>query len=246
MTTGADNGRTLAYGYEHIGNASPDEVHEYLEPEYERVSGYDSNNFKIGLSAAWRVLRNLKLNGEYEFTKENRDHYAHHHVPESTKEHLFKLGADYHLSHALKFALDTKFVFIDDAYRLDDATCAPDSSYGEYGGKGVATDFYDLERAYAPAIYDRRTAARSNRPDQIYEVKFKTYWNAMSMLNTNFHIKYRYSKNGEIDGRDWNNNFLMTGLNIMANPIRNLTISGGYTYMYDSYDSQYCIALYDG
>ena len=248
-TAGGGDTMTLAEGYIAHG-ADPAEVHEYIEPEYERVSGYDSNNFKIGISAAWKVLRNLKLNGEYEFTKENRDHYAHHHVPESTKEHLFKLGADYHFSHSLKFALDTKFALIDDAYRLNDATCTPDGTYGEYGAKtgntAAAANQYDLERAYAPAIYDRRTADRSNRPDQIYEVKFKTYWNAMSMLNTNFHIKYRYSKNGEIDGRDWSNNFLMTGLNIMANPIRNLTISGGYTYMYDSYDSQYCIAIYDG
>ncbi len=229
---------TLAEGYENAG------YEPYYETEYERVSGYDSNNWKIGISAAWRVLRNLKLNGEYEFAKENRDHYAHHHVPESTKEHLIKLGADYHLSHALKFALDTKFVFIDDAYRLDHASCTPDEEFGGYGG--LPDDLYDMSRAYEPAIYGERTASRSNRPDQIYEVKFKTYWNAMSMLNTNFHIKYRYSKNGEIDGRDWNNNFLMTGLNIMANPIRNLTIAGGYTYMYDSYDSQYCIAIYDG
>lgn len=242
---GADDGLTLAEAYVAHG-ADPAEVEEYLELESERVSGYDSNNFKIGLSAAWRVLRNLKLNGEYEFTKENRDHYAHHHVPESTKEHLFKFGADYHFSHSLKFALDTKFAFIDDAYRLNNATCTPDGSYGEYGSKGDLDDYYDIERAYGPAIYDKRTADRSNRPDQIYEVKFKTYWNAMSMLNANFHVKYRYSKNGEIDGRDWNNNFLMTGLNIMANPIRNLTIAGGYTYMYDSYDSQYCIAIYDG
>ena len=243
------DGRTLAEGY--IANgADHAEVHEYLEPEYERVSGYDSNNWKVGISAAWRILRNLKLNGEYEFAKENRDHYAHHHVPESTKEHVIKLGADYHLSHALKFALDTKFEFIDDAYRLNDATCTPTDWYGNYGRKvgmsPLVGDLYNIERAYEPAIYGRRTADRSNRPDQIYEVKFKTYWNAMSMLNTNFHIKYRYSKNGEIDGRDWNNNFLMTGLNIMANPIKNLTISGGYTYMYDSYDSEYCIALYDG
>ncbi len=240
---------TLAEGYVAHG-ADHAEVHEYLEPEYERVSGYDGNNFKVGINAAWRILRNLKLKGEYEFAKETRDHYAHHHVPESTKEHIIKLAADYHFSHALKFALDTKFEFIDDAYRLNHATCTPNSSYGEYGWKtgnpAAPANQYDLERAYEPAIYGARTADRSNQPDQVYEVKFKTYWHAMSMLNTNFHVKYRYSKNGEIDGRDWNNNFLMAGLNLMSNPIENLTISGGYTYMYDSYDSEYCIALYDG
>ena len=243
-TTSGDT-MTLAEGY--IANgADPAAVEEYIEPEYERLSGYDSNNFKVGINAAWRVLRNLKIKGEYEFAEENRDHYDVHSVPESTKEHLFKFGADYHLMHGLKFALDYKMAFIDDAYRLNNASCTPEGSYDAYGNKGNPADFYALDRAYGPTIYDERTGDRSNRPDQIYEVKFKTYWNAMSMLNTSFHVKYRYSKNGEIDGRDWNNNLLMTGLNIMANPIRNLTISGGYTYMYDSYDSQYCIAIYDG
>ena len=150
-----------------------------------------------------------------------------------------------------KLNIRTKFEFIDDAYRLNDATCAPTERYShnEYGSKPNPASFYDIERAYGPAIYDRRAADRSNRPDHVYEVKFKTYWNALSMLNTNFHIKYRYSKNhhtGDNHHDAWDNNFLMTGLNIMANPIKNLTISGGYTYMYDSYESEYCIALYDG
>ncbi len=234
----SDGGTTLADGYRAAG------YEPYFETEYERVSGYDSNNWKVGIGAAWRILRNLKLNGEYEFSKENRDHYAHHHVPKSTKEHVFKLGVDYHFSHSLKFAFDFKGELIDDAYKLIDASCAPNEDFGGYGG--LPGDLYNMSRAYEPAIYGERRADRSNRPDRVAEFKFKTYWNAFSMLNTNFHVKYRYAKNGEVDGRSWNNNFLMTGLNIMANPIRNLTISGGYTYMYDSYDSEYCIAIYDG
>jgi hypothetical protein len=134
--------------------------------------------------------------------------------------------------------------FIDDAYRLKNATCTPDGSYGAYGAKPA--NMYDIERAYEPTIYGERTGDRSNQPDQIYEVRFKTTWNAMQALSANLHVKYRYSENGEIDGRDWNQNFVMAGLNILSNPVKGLTISGGYTYFYDKYDSQYCIAIYDG
>jgi len=240
---------TLAEGYIAHGY-DPAEVYDYINPSYECASGYDSNNWKLGLNAAWRVLRNLKLKGEYEFAQENRDNYDIHHVPDTTSEHLIKLSGDYHLGHSLKFGLDYKMAFIDDAYRLKHATCTPDNSFGGYGAKVsdplAADNQYDMRRAYEPAIYGARTADRSNQPDQIYEVKFKTNWQAMQALSANLHVKYRYSENGEIDGRDWNQNFLMAGFNVMSSPIKNLTISGGYTYYYDTYDSEYCIALYDG
>lgn len=240
---------TLAEGYIAHGE-DPETVYEYLNTSYERQSGYDSNNWKLGLNAAWRILHGLKLKGEYEYGQEKRDNYDIHHVPETTSEHLIKLSGDYHLGHSLKFGLDYKMAFVDDAYRLKHATCTPDSSYGVYGVKtgstSAAENQYVLSRAYETAIYGERTGDRSNQPDMFYEVKFKTNWQAMRTLSTNLHVKYRYSQNDEVDGSDWNQNFVLAGLNVLANPIKNLTISGGYNYFYDKYESMYCIAIYDG
>jgi hypothetical protein len=216
----------------------------YFEEAYDRKSGYDSDAFKLGVDVTWRILHGLKVKGEYNYVREERDNYDIHHVPETTQEHIFKIGGDYHLGHNLKFALDYKMELVDDAYALHHASCAPNGSYGTYGG--LPGSLYDMDRAYAPKIYEPRTATRSNQPNFVNEVKFKTYWHALSMLDTSLHVKYKYAQNDDLDGRDYTQNLLMAGFNVILTPLKGFVVSAGYNYMRDSYESQYCIALYDG
>ncbi len=229
---------TLAEGYiDHSGWS-------YFEEEESRPSGYDSNAYLVGTDLTWRITRGLKFKFGYEFQREKRDNYQHHHVPRSTKEHRLSLASDWHVNHSLKFDFDYRFEYVDDPYVLKDAECTPDGSYGVYSG--LPAGLYDVERAYAPAIYDERTAARSNMPEYVHEIMVKSHWYPVQSLSTNFHVKYRYAKNSDVDGRDWKQNMVMAGLGGVYMPVKDLVLSAGYTYMYDSYDSQYCIAIYDG
>ncbi len=218
--------------------------HSYFEEEEKRLSGYDSNEFQIGADVTWRLMRGLKLKAGYEFIREKRDNWDHHHVTESTKEHLFKFAGDWRATHNLRFDLDYKFEYIDDPYMLYEATCPPDGSYGAYSG--LPAGLYDVTRAYDPRIYSQRIAARSNLPSIVHEVQLKSHWHPFSMLSTGFHVKYRYANNDDVDGRDWKRNFLVTGLFGTLTPFENFVFTAGYTYLYDKYDSQYCIAIYDG
>jgi hypothetical protein len=230
---------TLSEGY--TNNSG----HSYVEDEEKRYSGYDSNAYEVGADVTWRVMHGLKFTAGYEFKREKRDNYWHHHVPEATKEHIATLSGDWRVSHNLKFDFDYKFEYIDDPYVLFDAECTPNSDFnGVYGG--LPGDLYDVSRAYEPTIYSARTAARSNMPEQVHEFRVKSHWHPIDMLSTSFHAKYRYAKNTDLDGRDWAQNMFMAGFSGVITPMKDLVLSAGYTYMYDSYDSQYCIALYDG
>ena len=216
----------------------------YFEEDETRYSGYDSNTYEIGADITWRVMRGLKLAAGYEFKREKRDNYKYHNVTESTKEHIFSFNTDWRINHNLRFDFDYKFEYIDDPYMLFKASCTPDGSYGAYAG--LPAGLYITERAYDPAIYSARTAARSNMPSQVHEVQLKSHWHPFHMLNTSFFVKYKYSQNDDVDGRDWQQDFIVAGFSGTLTPIKDLIISAGYTYMYDKYESQYCIAIYDG
>ncbi len=218
--------------------------HTYFEEEEVRHSGYNSDIYEVGTDITWRIMTGLRLRAGYEFKREQRNHYRHHNVTHSTKEHIVTLSTDWRVSHDLKFDFDYKFEYYNDPYVLKKAECTPDGSYGAYAG--LPAGLYDVSRAYEPAIYGRRTAARSNMPEYVHEFKFKTHWHPMSMLMANAHVKYRYANNSDVDGTDWTRNFLVAGFSGTLTPVKDFVFSAGYTYFYDSYDSQFCIAIYDG
>ncbi len=229
---------TLSEGYINQSGYS------FFEEDEVRRSGYNSDTYQVGTDITWRVMRGLRVKAGYEFKREQRNNYRYHNVPHSTKEHLVTLSTDWRTSHNLKFDFDYRFEYYNDPYELKKAQCTPSGSYGVYGG--LPADLYDVTRAYEPAIYSKRVASRSNMPEYAHEFKFKTHWRPISMLATNAHVKYRYANNSDIDGADWTRNFLMAGFTATLTPAKDFVFTAGYTYLYDSYDSQYCIAIYDG
>ena len=229
---------TLSEGYINKSGYS------YFEEEEVRHSGYNSDTYEVGTDITWRIMRGLRLRAGYEFKREQRNNYRYHNVTHSTKEHIVTLSTDWRASHDLKFDFDYKFEYYNDPYVLKEAECTPDGSYGAYAG--LPAGLYDVTRAYDPAIYSQRVAARSNLPEYVHEFKFKTHWHPMAMLNTNAYVKYRYANNSDVDGRDWTRNFLVAGFSGTITPVKDFVFTAGYTYLYDSYDSQYCIAIYDG
>ena len=216
----------------------------FFEEEELRRSGYNSDTYQLGTDITWRLMRSLKLKAGYEFKREQRNNYSYHNVPHSTKEHLVTLSTDWRLKRGMKLDFDYRFEYYEDPYVLKKAQCPPSGSYGAYGG--LPADLYDVTRAYDPAIYSRRVASRSNMPEYAHEIKLKGHWQPANNISTNVHVKYRYANNSEVDGADWTRNFLMAGFSTTFTPIKDFVFTAGYTYLYDSYDSQYCIAIYDG
>ena len=242
------SGETLAEGYIARG-ADPAEVAEYLALDEKRKSGYDSDKYVLGADLTWRLNRDMKLGFGYEFKYEDRDNYDVHSVTEDTTEHTFDFNFDWRVMHGLKLDFSTELELVDDQYMFKNATCSPDRSYGSYGGAGRTYPYanaYDIDRAYEMAIYGARTADRTSLPDFVFQPAVKVHWHIMNGINTSFHAKYRYAENSDVDGRDWQQDQITAGFNVVLTPIENLVVSAGYNYFYDKYESQYCIAIYDG
>ncbi len=212
--------------------------------DFERKSGYDLDITSIGLDVAWRLMHGLTIRGGYEFHYEDRENAEYHHVPDDTTAHKFKISADWRLNHDLRFSFGYKLALIDDAYALHKAMCTPNNSFGGYAGP--KTDLYTFERSYRPTVYEERVAERTNQPDTIHELSFKTNWSPFSLVSTNFYAKYRHAENGEIDGRDWQQDLFNGGLNLVFNMGEKALFSAGYNYFNDKTESVYCIAIYDG
>jgi len=212
--------------------------------DYNRKSGYDLDITTIGFDVAWRPLHGVTLRGGYEFHYEERDNADAHNVPDDTTEHKFKLSGDWRINHSLRLSLGYKLDLIDDAYGLEEAVCAPDGSYGEYGGP--PGDLYDYSRAYDPRIYSQREGLRSNQPTTVHEASFKANWTPINMVSTSLHAKYKYANNDEVDGRDWQQDLFTGGFNVVVSPSEKMVFAAGYNYFNDKYESMYCIAIYDG
>ena len=212
--------------------------------DYTRRSGYDLDLSTLGFDVAFRPMRGLTLKGGYEFHYEERDNYESHDVPEDTTEHTIKLGADWRMNHALRLNLGYTFQLIDDPYSLYNAVCAPDGSYGEYGGPPGS--LYDYSRSYDPRIYSQREGTRSNQPTSVHELAFKANWTPVQMVTTSMHAKYKYANNDDVDGRDWQQDMFAAGFNVVLTPSENMVFAAGYNYFNDKYESMYCIAIYDG
>ena len=212
--------------------------------DFKRRSGYDMDITSLGVDVAWRIMRGMTIRAGYEFHYEDRDNAEYHHVPEDTTAHKFKIAADYHLNHNLRFNFGYKLDLINDAYALHKAMCTPNSSFGAYAGP--KTDLYTFDRSYRPTVYDARTAERSNQPNMVHELSFKTNWSPFSLFSTNFYAKYRYSKNDDVDGTEWKEDLFNGGVNLVFNMGEKMAFTAGYNYFNNKTESMYCIAIYDG
>ena len=216
----------------------------YTSLDYTRLSGYDLDIISTGFDLVWKAMHGVTISGGYEFHQEERQNYFAHEVPETTDEHTFKVKGDWRVNSQLKLGLGYKLELIDDPYALYHAVCPPDDSFAVYAGPGTAgTDYY---RTYEENIYSQRTGTRTNQPESVNELSFKANFTPMQTLAANLYSKYRYAENSDLGGSDWRQDLFNLGLNVVVTPTQKFTVTAGYDYFYDTIDSMYCVAIYDG
>jgi hypothetical protein len=231
----------------------PDDYYNYT-----RYSGYDLDILSTGVDLVWKAMHGVTISGGYEFHQEDRQNYDAHDVPETTDEHTFKLKGDWRVNSKVKLGLGYKLELIDDPYALEGAMSLPDGYFGNGNPldpanyhsptsvDGALRGRNDFGITYFPNIYDARTDTRSNQPESVNELSFKANFIPMQTLSTNFYSKYRYAENSDLGGSDWQQDLFNLGLNVVVTPTQKFTVTAGYDYFYDTIDSMYCVAIYDG
>jgi hypothetical protein len=223
----------------------PDDYYNYT-----RLSGYDLDILSTGFDMVWKAMHGVTVSGGYEFHQEERQNYDAHGVPETTDEHTFKLKGDWRVNSKVKLGLGYKLELIDDPYALEKAMSLEDDNFGlptvAASYHGSPADVANYGYTYFPNIYDARTDTRSNQPESVNELSFKANLTPMQTLATNFYSKYRYAENSDLGGSDWQQDLFNLGLNVVATPTQKFTVTAGYDYFYDTIDSMYCVAIYDG
>jgi hypothetical protein len=218
----------------------------YTSLDYTRLSGYDLDILSSGFDLVWKAMHGVTVSGGYEFHQEERQNYFAHEVPETTDEHTFKLKGDWRVNSQVKLGLGYKLELIDDPYALYRAVCPSDAGFATYGGSAVAAGGTDYYRTYEENIYSQRTGTRTNQPESVNELSFKANFTPMQTLATNLYSKYRYAENSDLGGSDWQQDLFNLGLNVVVTPTQKFTVTAGYDYFYDTIDSMYCVAIYDG
>ncbi|OCC14964.1 decaheme-associated outer membrane protein, MtrB/PioB family [Dissulfuribacter thermophilus] len=240
--TNAD-GTTLGDGYSRSALGAAEGLQTGFW-DFTRKSGYDLDITTLGFDVAWRPMHGVTLRGAYEFHYEDRENAEEHNVPDDTTEHTIKLSGDWRVMHSLKLGFGYKLELVDDPYALKFAVCAPDGSYGEYGGPPGS--LYDYSRSYDPTIYSKRVGTRSNLPETAHEFSFKANWMPITVLSTNVYAKYKMAENDDVDGNSWEQDLFSGGINVVLTPNEKISFVAGYDYFNDKYESMYCIAIYDG
>jgi hypothetical protein len=220
---------------------------DYLGTDFDftRYSAYDEDEYSLDADFAWKILKDLNLKLGYELEYLNRENAEYHYVTDDTTTHKFSIGSKWRPVMGLRVTADYAFTYVDDPYVFHDAMCPSWEEAQALGFNNVPPN-YSTESWYSKYVYGVRTMDRSNQPETVHDIKLKTYWMATSKINTNVHMHYKISENGDVGGNDWEQDMFNGGLNVMYTPFTKLAINFGYNYFYDKYEAMFCSAFYNG
>ncbi len=211
--------------------------------DFRRHSAYDEDEYSLDAKFAWKILKELKLKLGYGLEYLDRENAEYHHVTDDTTTHKFSIGSKWRPVMGLRVTADYAFTYVDDPYVFHNAICP---SWEEAQALGFDPGTYSTNSWYSKYVYGVRTMDRSNQPETVHDIRLKTHWMAASNINTNVHMHYKISENGDVGGSDWEQNMFNGGLNVMYTPITKLAINFGYNYFYDKYEAMFCSAFYNG
>jgi hypothetical protein len=211
--------------------------------DFTRYSAYDEEEYSLDAKFAWKVLKDLKLKLGYEVEYLDRENAEYHHVVNDTTTQEFSIGGHWRPMMGLKVSADYAFTFVDDPYEFHDSMCP---SWEEAQALGFAPGTYSAYSDYSRYVYGVRTSDRSNQPETVHDMRFKTHWMATGKINTNLHLHYKIADSDDLGGSDWQQDMFNGGVNVMYTPMAKLGINMGYNYFYDKYEAMFCSAFYHG
>jgi hypothetical protein len=219
--SGADAGLLYSQAY-------PDFI-----PEYNLESAMNRRVYETEISAKYRLLKHLTLNGDFEWKSTDRDYFEVDSGETTTNEYIGRVGLTFRKAR-LHGNINYEHQSISDPFANVQAACNPTGTNTAIGSFFDGVQYFQL--------YDMRTQTLSNFPDRKDQISTSITWSASPTFSVSGY--YRYIN--ESNDFDWDQEAHMPSISLWFAPSPKLNFTLSYLYSYERTNSLICEPVFNG
>jgi hypothetical protein len=204
-----------------------------FDPEFYRKSAANRKVYETEISAKYRLLKHLTLNGGFIWRSTDRDYYEVESGETTTNEYIGKVGLTFRKAR-LYGNINYEHQSISDPFANLMAACNPSGINPTTGSPFTGLQYFQL--------YDMRTQTLSNLPDRKDQVSTSITWSASPTISVSGYYRYINESNGF--GWDQQSHMPSASLWFAPSPKLNFTLS--YLYDYQKTNSLICESVFNG
>jgi hypothetical protein len=204
-----------------------------FDPEFYRESAMNRRVYETEISAKYRLLKHLTLNGGFEWRSTDRDYYEVDSGETTTNEYIGRVGLTFRKAR-LYGNINYEHQSISDPFANLKAACNPSGINPTTGNPFTGLQYFQL--------YDMRKQTLSNLPDRKDQISTSITWSASPTISVSGY--YRYINESNDFGWDQQSHMPSASLWFAPSPKLNFTLS--YLYDYQKTNSLICESVFNG
>jgi hypothetical protein len=204
-----------------------------FDPEFYRKSAMNRRVYETEISAKYRLLKHLTLNGGFEWRLTDRDYYEVDPGETKTNEYIGRVGLTFRKAR-LYGNINYEHQEIDDPFANLKAACNPSGINPTTGSPFTGLQYFQF--------WDMRTQTLSNLPDRKDQISTSITWSASPTISVSGY--YRYINESNDFGWDQQSHMPSASLWFALSPKLNFTLS--YLYDYQKTNSLICESVFNG
>jgi len=199
-----------------------------------RHSIIDRDTFTGGIDATYRLpLRTtLRLGYEYQYIDRNEHEF------DTTTTNTFKVAVNSRPSKTLTARAGVTYKSINNAYQNPDAALTPQTNnvMGTAVGSGPT---------YGISLYDERTVALTNQPDEVIDANIAATWTPSERYSITAMYRVKSEQN-DLSVSNWKQDTHSPGISIWYAPAQKVSMTLSYNYLNQESKTAFCQGWYDG
>lgn len=225
---------------ERVGTAGPQagqtysQVYPDFNPEFYRQSAMNRKIYEAELSAKYKLMRHLALDGKFKWKSTDRDYYEVEPGDTNTDEYTGRIGLTYRKSKVNGYVY-YEHESISNPFANPQAACNP-------SGTNLVPDATPFTGLQYFQFYNMREQTLGNLPDTKDQIKASFSWIVSPIVSLNAY--YRYIS--ESNDFDWDQKSHVPSVSLWIAPAPNLYFTLYYLYNYQKTDSIICEPVFNG
>ncbi len=201
---------------------------------YERKSDLGRNNIQAALDLRYRLSKSLSVFGGYSYEDVRRDFDQEYLTSKITVKNAFKIGASARPTRSLTARIKYEYQNTKNAFKNAHGICQKER---DDLNQTTPTPYYQIFRN----AYRKKDA--TNVPTDEHKIKFSATYTPSSKYSINFTSNYTNDRN---DDSDWEGDIYTGGISIWSAPLQRLTLTLGYNYEWQKYETRAAVDLFGG